>query len=57
MQTIRKIKPDSYPPQLLEIPEPPKLLYIEGALPEANADVKYLVVVGSRKYTSYGKKK
>lgn len=55
MQTIYKIKSDKYPPQLLEIPEPPKFLYVEGELPEVNADVKYLVVVGSRKYTSYGK--
>lgn len=49
---IQKILPDKFPPRLLEIPEPPKQLYIEGNLPN---DTKYLCVVGSRKFSSYGK--
>ena len=40
-------------PQLLETPEPPEQLYIKGVLPPT--DALYLAVVGSRKYTSYGK--
>lgn len=38
---------------LLEIPEPPKQLWIQGKMPPEN--LKLLAVVGSRKYTSYGK--
>lgn len=38
-------------PQLLEIPQPPKELYIVGHLPNAHI---YVSVVGSRKYTDYG---
>ena len=38
---------------LLEIPEPPKQLYIEGTLPPPNTVL--LAVVGSRKYSSYGR--
>jgi DNA processing protein len=38
-------------PQLLEIPQPPKELYIVGQLPE---DHIYVSVVGSRRYTDYG---
>ncbi len=40
------------PKQLLQIPEPPKALYIEGTLPDPEA--KVLCVVGARKYTHYG---
>ena len=40
-------------PQLGEIPSPPKTLYTVGTLPSAST--KLLTVVGSRKYTSYGK--
>ncbi|PIQ91617.1 MAG: DNA-protecting protein DprA [Parcubacteria group bacterium CG11_big_fil_rev_8_21_14_0_20_39_22] len=43
-----------FPKRLLEIPEPPKKLYIKGTLPDW--DRKFLAVVGSRKYTSYGKR-
>lgn len=50
MQLISK---DDFPPQLLEIPEPPSQLYIRGNLPPK--DALFLTVVGSRKYTSYGK--
>src|SRR3989338_1034647 len=38
---------------LLEIPEPPKQLYVEGTLPPLSTVL--LAVVGSRKYSSYGK--
>lgn len=50
---IIKLKPEEFPPQLLEIPQPPKTLYIRGNLPDSN--LVYLAVVGSRNYTSYGK--
>jgi len=50
---IIKLKPDEFPPQLLEIPQPPKNLYIRGKLPDH--DLTYLAIVGSRNYTSYGK--
>ena len=50
---IRKLKTEEFPPQLLEIPQPPETLYIRGTLPPS--DSIYLTVVGSRKYTSYGR--
>ena len=53
MQDIIKLKPEDFPPQLLEIPQPPKTLYIRGKLPDINST--FLAVVGSRNYTSYGK--
>lgn len=39
-----------YPKWLLEIPDPPPVLYIHGELPE----VPYISIVGSRNATSYG---
>lgn len=53
MDDIYKLKPEQFPKPLLEIPQPPKTLYIRGKLP--NPDMIYLAVVGSRKHTSYGK--
>jgi DNA processing protein len=53
MNVIRKLNQNEFPKALLEIPQPPKTLYIRGNLPEGN--FTYLTVVGSRKYTSYGK--
>lgn len=53
MDDIYKLKPEQFPKELLEIPQPPKVLYIRGKLP--NPDMIYLTIVGSRKYTSYGK--
>lgn len=53
MNQIRKMDKKEFPKALLEIPQPPKTLYIRGNLPEGN--FTYLTVVGSRKYTSYGK--
>ncbi|MEK7069471.1 MAG: DNA-processing protein DprA [Patescibacteria group bacterium] len=50
----RKIlKPKDFPALLKQIPDPPKLLYIEGELPPD--DAIYLAVVGARKFTTYGK--
>lgn len=42
-----------FPPLLREIPQPPESLNFRGALPAPN--LKLLSIVGSRKYTSYGK--
>lgn len=53
MDDIYKLKPEQFPEALLEIPQPPKTLYIRGKLP--SSDMIYLAVVGSRKYTSYGR--
>ena len=53
MEDIYKLKPEQFPEGLNEIPQPPKTLYIRGKLP--SEDMIYLAVVGSRKYTSYGK--
>lgn len=50
---IKQLEPSDFPPQLLEIPKPPKTLYKRGSLPEQ--DTIFLAVVGTRKYTPYGK--
>lgn len=46
-------KLETIPAPLLEIPQPPKSLWIAGALP--SPETVLLTIVGSRKYTSYGK--
>lgn len=51
---IKKLSPEHFPPLLKEISDPPKVLYVEGELPDPETHV-YLAVVGSRKYSSYGK--
>lgn len=48
-----RLKPDQFPSQLLQIPDPPEHLYIEGTFPPPGA--KILCVVGARKNTQYGK--
>ena len=53
MEDIYILKPEQFPVGLNEIPQPPKSLYIRGKLPDDN--MVYLAVVGSRKYTSYGR--
>jgi DNA processing protein len=53
MEDIYKLKPEQFPLPLLEIPQPPKTLYARGKLPDKN--LIYLAIVGSRKYTSYGR--
>jgi DNA processing protein len=50
---IQKLSKEKFPKALLEIPEPPKELWILGELPPEN--FVYLCVVGSRKFTSYGR--
>lgn len=44
----------SIPYLLQQIPDPPKQLYIRGTLPDEN-EYKFLTVIGSRKFTTYGK--
>ncbi|MEI7810315.1 MAG: DNA-processing protein DprA [bacterium] len=51
---IQKLPKEKFPKPLFEIPGPPKDLWILGELPN-DEDLIYLCVVGSRKYTSYGK--
>ena len=51
---IRALLPKDFPPALLEIPQVPKKLFVVGELPDPS-QFYYLAVVGSRKYTSYGK--
>ena len=50
---MRKLADYEIPPQFLEIPEPPKQLYLVGEMPKEGN--KLLAIVGSRKYSSYGK--
>jgi DNA processing protein len=50
---IRELKRSEFPSALLEIPQPPKTLWLAGELPAK--DSVYLCIVGSRKFTSYGK--
>ncbi len=50
---VRKLSPSEFPPLLAEIPQPPVSLWAVGNLPPP--DLKLLAVVGSRKYTTYGK--
>lgn len=47
------IKPEDFPKRLKEIPDPPKELYIRGNFPDEG--LIFLAIVGSRKYTTYGK--
>ncbi len=54
MEDVYKILPKEFPPQLLEIPHPPKQLYIRGKIPDPEKYI-YLAVVGSRKHTNYGR--
>ena len=50
---MRKLADYEIPPQFLEIPEPPKQLYLVGKIPKEGN--KLLAIVGSRKFSSYGK--
>ncbi len=49
---IRDLPKRDFPPLLNEINDPPKSLRIVGEIPQTE---KYLAVVGSRKYSEYGK--
>jgi DNA processing protein len=50
---IKELKKENWPPLLFEIPNKPKKIYFKGEIP--NWERKLLCVVGSRKYTNYGK--
>lgn len=50
---IRKLTQEEFPPQLLEIPQPPKELWLAGSLP--SPETVLLTVVGARKHSPYGK--
>ncbi|HRZ30407.1 MAG TPA: DNA-processing protein DprA [Candidatus Paceibacterota bacterium] len=51
---FKKILPSDFPALLKEINDPPRELYLEGDLPR-ETECKFLAVVGSRKYSRYGK--
>ncbi|MCH7529537.1 DNA-protecting protein DprA [Patescibacteria group bacterium] len=50
---IRQLAPSDFPKLLEEIPDAPKRLFAVGPMP--HRDSKCLCVVGSRKYSSYGR--
>ncbi len=54
---ISKLQRSKFPSSLLELPQPPENLYYLGNIEEylENPDLIYLCIVGSRKYTTYGK--
>ncbi|MCM2339142.1 MAG: DNA-processing protein DprA [Burkholderiales bacterium] len=51
---IKKLSKKEFPKSLLEIPQPPEDLWIIGELPK-DENLIFLSIVGSRKFTSYGK--
>jgi len=51
---IQKLEFNKFPKLLKEITDPPKQLFLKGNLPNEEKN-KFLCVVGSRKYTPYGK--
>lgn len=51
---IKKLTAAEFPLVLREIPQPPKVLYLVGDLPDFKTQT-LLCVVGSRKYSSYGR--
>lgn len=53
-ENIQKLKAEEFPKRLLEIPQPPTQLFVEGELPNED-EYKFLTVVGSRKCSNYGK--
>ena len=50
---IKNLGKNDWPQSLFEIPQPPKELTYAGAIPDYSR--KFLCVVGSRKYSDYGK--
>jgi DNA processing protein len=50
---IRPLSREEFPNMLMEIPDPPKQLFLRGKLPEPH--LTCLAVVGSRNYSNYGK--
>ncbi len=56
MNSPYPIKIDNFPPLLPKINDPPKKLWVRGRVFWNNMpDLKFLCVVGSRKYSDYGK--
>ena len=53
IMVIQKLTPNQFPSLLKEINDPPNELYIRGNYPDESK--KFLAVVGSRKYTDYGR--
>ncbi len=51
--SLTQLQSSKFPRRLREINDPPKKLYLRGEMPPE--DFKWLCVVGSRKYTNYGK--
>ncbi|MFA6158236.1 MAG: DNA-processing protein DprA [Candidatus Paceibacterota bacterium] len=51
----REIGPGDFPGLLSSMPNPPAFLRIRGPLPPSTATHTYITVIGSRKYTDYGK--
>jgi DNA processing protein len=51
---LRRLGTPEYPAPLAEIPDAPHLLYVRGTVEPA--DVKAVALVGSRKYTGYGRR-
>jgi len=51
--SIQQLEPSEFPSLLKEINDPPKQLYVRGALP--SPDMKCVTVVGARNYSNYGK--
>lgn len=49
---MKTLYPQDFPQKLAEIPDPPEKLYLAGEIPRCD---RYLAVVGSRKYTAYGR--
>ncbi|MEK7567579.1 MAG: DNA-processing protein DprA [Patescibacteria group bacterium] len=54
MEKILELSPKDFPPLLKEIPDKPKKLYYRGTIPDWENN-KFLAIVGSRKYSEYGK--
>ena len=50
---IVKLAKNKFPKALLEIPQPPKDLWVAGEMPKE--ELVYLCIVGSRRCTSYGR--
>jgi DNA processing protein len=53
MENLFKILPNKFPEKLLEIPQPPKHLYLRGEIPDWE-NTKFIAVIGSRKFSNYG---
>lgn len=53
MNSIRTIYPPEYPKRLREMEKLPARMYVRGELPPE--DYRFVTVVGSRRYTEYGK--